>query len=106
MKTDNPVWDAISYDAEQERLMKEYMRGCPWCTVCGEPILDSKCYVLNPDDEMGSCVCKDCMDGVLNQMRRAKINAAVMDWFTEQLEYGNGDGFERYTPHSEVEHGF
>lgn len=101
-----PYIEESAYQRKLEREHKLYLRGCPWCNVCDEQIEDARCYVLDPNDEMGSCICKDCMEKQLRMMRATKINAWLMEAITEEMEYN----WEHVTPHDarleEVEYAF
>jgi formylmethanofuran dehydrogenase subunit E len=51
--TDNPVLDAMRYDAERQAEMDRL----PRCCECGEPITDDYCYEIND-----SLICTECME--------------------------------------------
>ena len=50
--TDDPVRDALRYEAERERQRKRL----PVCCECGEPIQDDECYEFD-----GELICPDCL---------------------------------------------
>lgn len=51
MRTDNPVLDAMRYDAERQAELDKL----PKCEYCGEPIQDEYCY------EVDGYVCEKCL---------------------------------------------
>ena len=73
--------------AERER--RRWLKGCPWCNVCDNQIEDAHCYVLDPKDKMGSCICEACVKVEIEKMRKAKINRyvteTVEEYFYEHL---------------------
>ncbi len=50
--TDDPVADALRYEAEQEKALKRL----PKCCECGEPIQSDECYEFD-----GDFICPDCL---------------------------------------------
>ncbi len=50
--TDDPVADALRYEAEQEKALKRL----PKCCECGEPIQDDECYEIGD-----GLICPDCL---------------------------------------------
>ena len=79
---------------EKERL--RWLKGSPWCNVCDEQIADAKCYVMDADNKMESCICKNCMEDQLNKIRKSKISVYLLEWLEEEIEYR--DCFQA-TPH-------
>ena len=61
--TDDPVWDADRWDADQQRKLDKL----PKCDVCGEPIQDGHYYLINQKN-----ICPECLE---NEFRRE-----VDDW--------------------------
>ena len=51
--TDDPIADAVAYDAELARLEKQV----PVCCHCNRPVMDDYYYEIN--DEV---ICAECMD--------------------------------------------
>ena len=92
-----PYIEEALYQERLEAEHKKYLRGCPWCIVCDEQISDPRCYVMDPDDKMGSCICHDCMMVQLEKMRKAQINNYLMEVIAEEIEYN----CEKTTPHDE-----
>ena len=56
-RTDNPIADFDSWDAEQERARREFLEDCYTCEKCGEPIEDDCYYEIN-----GEKWCEHCID--------------------------------------------
>ena len=52
MWTDDPVYDASMYDAEQEKILEQL----PLCDECNERIQGEGYYEIN-----GRNICPDCM---------------------------------------------
>ena len=50
--TDDPVWDAMRHDAEQEERLAQR----PICADCGEPIQDDCYYEINDEAICPSCI--------------------------------------------------
>ena len=50
--TDDPLWDADRYQAEQD----EELAKLPRCSECDEPIQDDHCYEFN-----GELICETCL---------------------------------------------
>lgn len=82
--TADPAWDAERWEHQKER---EYAKRRPFCVVCDERINDAHCYVMDPDDPEGSCICESCMKGQLEKMAQANINVMLREWIAEEIEY-------------------
>lgn len=52
-RTDNPLADFESHDAECSR----WLASRPECSICGEPIQEDTCFEIN--DEV---ICEDCLN--------------------------------------------
>lgn len=97
MITGDPIRDAEMHDLEEEEFFNKWVKKCPWCNVCDEPITDYRCYVMDKHDKMGSCIHKSCMDDQIEKIRKAKINTYLIECIVEMLEYK----YEIETPHGD-----
>lgn len=52
-RTDDPISDFLTYDAERQKELDML----PRCCECCEPIQDEHCYEIN-----GEYICPDCME--------------------------------------------
>ena len=82
---------ATNFFLQKQKL---YLRGCPWCCVCDQRIETAKCYVVEPDEKMESCVCNNCMEKQLEAVKKV-ITPYLFERLTEFVEYE----LEQTTPH-------
>lgn len=54
-RTDNPVWDAMNKDDEDDKRLKSR----PVCSFCGNHIQDEYYYAI-----LGEKICTDCLSGL------------------------------------------
>lgn len=85
MRTDDPVHDAQAYEDYKENCIWKSRR--PFCVVCDERINDAHCYVMDPVDPEGSCICESCMKGQLDKLVKANVNVLLREWIAEEIEY-------------------
>ena len=83
--TSDPAWDAERWEHEKERSM--YAKRRPFCVVCDERINDAHCYVMDPVDKEGSCICESCMKGQFDKLVKANVNVLLREWIAEEIEY-------------------
>lgn len=76
-----PYIEEGTWYEEQELNHKKYMRGCPWCCICDERIVDSQCVQLE-EGNFDMCAHEACYDKELRKMRRAGLSVA----FEETIE--------------------
>lgn len=46
-----------SYELEKEKRWERWVEGLPTCAICGDPITDDFCYLVD-----GDYICEECME--------------------------------------------
>lgn len=96
-RTGDPVQDAYLYDRYSEKLRRRYLRGCPECVECGEPIEDEKCYNMGGFDE---CMCEAC--GKAQLATALKLTTALYELVETRLLEMYGDTPHDYEAEEEI----
>ena len=77
------------WDADQAEAQERFERTCPICQLCGEPITDKYCYVLDPlgdeDDQFNSCVHVCCIK--TQPLGRNDRMNELLRWLVEDMCY-------------------
>lgn len=86
---------------EREERQNAWAKHCPICNVCEERITGYKCYVMNRDYPMESCICESCFKGQLEMLQNTNLAFVFREEIEERFTYDSD--YWRETPHGEEE---
>ena len=85
-RTSDPVLDALRWDAEQDEKREEWLKDQPFCMLCDERIETDHCYIVDDYYAKEACICKTCMDGQKDKLKKANINTGLREALEEYIE--------------------
>lgn len=84
MQRHDPVADAMTYEAEREERMREWLDLRPICASCQEPIGMEEYYDLSDDaNEEDFVFCRTCMNYWFDHPDTGNVMWAVKELITE-----------------------